>query len=126
MMSIGRRRIVFEPHLAGLLDVEGALGLAAVGPDLDEIADHGLHARQIKADAVEGGALLGVEGGGRLGAGLPLSMNENGKKPGRDGAASLAGGGPGLAAGGGGAGCAGFGLRRGRRQRHVLGGCRRP
>src|SRR5580700_6512004 len=27
-------------------------------------------------------------------------MNENGKKPGRDGAASLAGGGPGLAAGG--------------------------
>src|SRR5580693_973244 len=37
-----------------------------------------------------------------FGAGLPLSMNENGKKPGRDGAASLAGGGPGLAAGGGG------------------------
>src|SRR5260370_30468094 len=36
-----------------------------------------------------------------FGAGLPLSMNENGKKPGRDGAASLAGGGPGLAAGGG-------------------------
>src|SRR5580704_2988438 len=35
------------------------------------------------------------------GAGLPLSRNENGKKPGRDGAASLAGGGPGLAAGGG-------------------------
>src|SRR5580693_3998904 len=35
-------------------------------------------------------------------AGLPLSMNENGKKPGRDGAASLAGGGPGLAAGGAG------------------------
>src|SRR5580700_11017601 len=34
-------------------------------------------------------------------AGLPLSMNENGKKPGCDGAASLAGGGPGLAAGGG-------------------------
>ena len=66
MMSIGRRRIVFEPHLAGLLDVEGAFGLAAVGPDLDEIADHGLHARQIKADAVEGRALLGVEGGGRL------------------------------------------------------------
>src|SRR5579862_4486971 len=38
-----------------------------------------------------------------FGAGLPLSMNENGKKPGRDGAASLAGGGPGLAAGGCGA-----------------------
>ena len=34
------------------------------------------------------------------GAGLPLSMNENGKKPGRDGAASLAGGGLGSAAGG--------------------------
>src|SRR5580700_7759582 len=38
-----------------------------------------------------------------FGAGLPLSMNENGKKPGRDGAASLAGGGPGTAAGGVGA-----------------------
>src|SRR5580698_6215053 len=34
------------------------------------------------------------------GAGLPLSMNENGKKPGRDGAASLAGGVLGTAAGG--------------------------
>src|SRR5580704_15110912 len=38
-----------------------------------------------------------------FGAGPPLSMNENGKKPGRDGAASLAGGGPGTAAGGVGA-----------------------
>src|SRR4029077_11382568 len=38
-----------------------------------------------------------------FGAGLPLSRNENGKKPGRDGAASLAGGGPGTAAGGVGA-----------------------
>src|ERR1700686_4826422 len=35
------------------------------------------------------------------GAGLPLSMNENGKKPGRDGAASLAAGGLALVAGGG-------------------------
>src|ERR1700722_16169483 len=34
------------------------------------------------------------------GAGLLLSRNEKGKKPGREGAASLAGGGPGLAAGG--------------------------
>src|SRR5580700_12082953 len=34
------------------------------------------------------------------GAGLPLSKNENGKKPGRDGAASLAGGVLGTAAGG--------------------------
>src|SRR5580698_1037834 len=32
-------------------------------------------------------------------AGPPLSRNENGKKPGCDGGASLAGGGPGLAAG---------------------------
>src|ERR1700683_3302338 len=32
-------------------------------------------------------------------AGLPLSMKENGKKPGCDGGASLAGGGLGLAAG---------------------------
>src|SRR4029077_8314428 len=38
-----------------------------------------------------------------FGAGLPLSRNENGKKPGRDGAASLAGGGRGTAAGGVGA-----------------------
>src|SRR5580692_8563918 len=37
------------------------------------------------------------------GAGLPLSKNENGKKPGRDGAASLAGGVLGTAAGGVGA-----------------------
>src|SRR5580704_14528986 len=35
-----------------------------------------------------------------FGAGLPLSMNENGKKPGRDGAASLAAGGPALGGGG--------------------------
>src|SRR5580692_1984353 len=45
-------------------------------------------------------------------AGLPLSMNENGKKPGCDGGASLAGGGLGLAAGAAGAppdfGCGAF------------------
>src|SRR5260370_22198740 len=35
-----------------------------------------------------------------FGAGLPLSMNENGKKPGRDGAASPAAGGPALGGGG--------------------------
>src|SRR5579864_3959728 len=34
-------------------------------------------------------------------AGSPLSRNENGKKPGRDGAASLLGGGAALVAGGG-------------------------
>src|ERR1700730_7823984 len=37
-----------------------------------------------------------------FGAGLPLSMNENGKKPGRDGAASPAAGGPAWFTGGGG------------------------
>src|SRR6202035_436127 len=37
-----------------------------------------------------------------FGAGLPLSMNENGKKPGRDGAASPAAGGLVLVTGGGG------------------------
>src|ERR1700719_2381241 len=47
-----------------------------------------------------------------FGAGLPLSMNEKGKKPGRDGAASLAGGGPGLTADGGAA--AGLGVGGGR------------
>src|SRR4029077_467574 len=71
-----------------------------------------------------------------FGAGLPLSRNENGKKPGRDGAASLAGGGPGTAAGGVGAapglGCGGgvgraavLGRRPGGRQRPFLGGCGR-
>ena len=37
----------------------------AVGTDLHEIADHGLHAREINADPIEQAALLGVEGRGR-------------------------------------------------------------
>src|SRR5205814_86553 len=50
--SIGDNRdrtwiIIFETHLAGLLDVEIALGLAAVGSDLDEISDQRLQRRQI-------------------------------------------------------------------------------
>ncbi len=66
MISIGLGALYVEAHLAGLLDVELALGPPAVGADLHEIPDHGLHARQVSADLVEQRALLGVEGGGLL------------------------------------------------------------
>ena len=53
MMSMRARRVVFEPHPAGLLDVELADRAAAIRSDLNEIAAHRLHARQISADAID-------------------------------------------------------------------------
>src|SRR5260370_237377 len=47
------RRLIDEPDLARLLHVELALGPAAVGRNLDEIADQLLHARKIRADLVD-------------------------------------------------------------------------
>ena len=55
------RRIVFEADLAGLLQVELTFGAGAVGPDLHEVTDQGLDRRQIKADAIDQRALVGVE-----------------------------------------------------------------
>lgn len=46
---------------AGLLHVEIAGGAAAVRADLHEVADHGLHRGQIRADLRGFGFLLGVE-----------------------------------------------------------------
>ena len=59
------RRVVFEADLAGLLDVELALGAAAVGADLGEGAGHRVHARQVAADLVDQRALLRIEIDGR-------------------------------------------------------------
>src|SRR5262249_26440785 len=55
---------VVEADLAGLLDVELAPDAAAVGTDLDKIADQLLDARKIGADLVDLRALRGVESGG--------------------------------------------------------------
>ena len=63
------RRVIFEPHLAGLLDVEFAFRLAPVRPDLHEIADHALDRRKVETHAVDEGVLagLGRDRFGRLG-----------------------------------------------------------
>src|SRR6266508_5142963 len=67
------RRIIFEPDLAGLLDVELALHPGAVGTDLNEFAGKLLNAGQILADLVGLRPLRGIErgggGGGRGGGG---------------------------------------------------------
>src|SRR5581483_5453682 len=55
-------RVIFEAHLARLLDEELALGLVAVGPDLDEVSDQRLERRQIIADLGGLRLLLVVEG----------------------------------------------------------------
>src|ERR1043166_3575376 len=60
------RRIVLETDAAGLLQVELALGLAAVGRHLDEVARHHLHAGEIGVDLVDQRALAGIEVGRRL------------------------------------------------------------
>ena len=75
------RLLVVEADLTGLLDVELAPDAAAVGTDLDKIADQLLDARKIGADLVDLRALGGVEtGGGRRrccgGFGLALEMEE--------------------------------------------------
>jgi hypothetical protein len=51
----GLRRwgIIFEANSAGLLDVEFALGAAAVRRDLDEMSDHLLHTGKMRADLVD-------------------------------------------------------------------------
>src|SRR5439155_17659296 len=60
------RLLVVEADLTGLLDVELAPDAAAVGTDLDKIANQLLDARKIGADLVDLRALGGVEtGGGR-------------------------------------------------------------
>ena len=52
------RRVIFEAHLAGLLDVEIALGLAAVGPDDNVIIPR----NSVKTDwEVELGVVIGSE-----------------------------------------------------------------
>src|SRR6266478_3451990 len=66
MRSVGNnidwgRRVVLEAHLAGLLDVEVALGLGAVGPDLHEIADQRLQRRKIGTHLRSLRLLIGVE-----------------------------------------------------------------
>src|SRR5262249_35066765 len=75
------RRLIVEADLAGLLDVELAPDAAAVGTDLDKVADQLLDARKIGADLVDLRALRGVETGGgrrrrRGGLGLPVQMEE--------------------------------------------------
>src|SRR5262249_56279268 len=57
------RRLVVEADPAGLLDVELAPDAAAVGTDLDKIADPLLDARKIGPDRVDLRALRGVEAG---------------------------------------------------------------
>ena len=61
------RRVIFETHLAGLLDIEVALGLGAVRPDLDEISDQRVQRRQIGADLGGLRLLVGVEGRENIG-----------------------------------------------------------
>src|SRR6516225_10663351 len=75
------RLLVVEANFAGLLDVKFALDAAAVGTDLDKIADQLLDAGKIGADLVDLRALGGIEtGGGRRrccgGFGLALEMEE--------------------------------------------------
>ena len=76
MMAIGLG-IIFETHLARLLDVEVALGLAAVGPDLDEIPDQRLQRRQIGAHLGGLRLLVGVEGRENIGGDIAARIRDH-------------------------------------------------
>ena len=71
------RRVIFETHLAGLLDVEIALGLAAVGPDLDEISDQRLQRRQIGAHLGGLRLLIGIEGRENIGGNIAARIGNH-------------------------------------------------
>ena len=77
MIAIGLGVVIFETHLAGLLDVEIALGLAAVGPDLDEISDQRLQRRQIGADLGGLRLLIGVEGRENIGGDIAARIGNH-------------------------------------------------
>ena len=77
MMSIGLGGVIFETHLAGLLDVEIALGLAAVGADLHEISDQRLQRRQIGAHLGGLCLLIGVEARKNIGRHIPARIGNH-------------------------------------------------
>ena len=70
-------RIVLETHLARLLDVEIALGLAAVGADLDEISDQRLQRGQIGTHLGSLRLLVGVEGCKNIGRDIAVRIGNH-------------------------------------------------